>query len=258
MPTIGRSGWTRQQLLVAFALYCRIPFGRMHAKNPEIVRIANAIDRTPSALAMKLVNIASLDPEITGTGRSGLKNASTNDRAMWDEMQDNWDRFAVESDLATRGFEAIAEPLGGEVPGDDSGFPVGEDRAVHTTVRIGQDFFRAAVLSAYSGQCCITGLSMPKLLVASHIVPWRIDRLNRVNPRNGLLLSALHDKAFDIGLITIEDNMTVRVSRKHPVRNNRFFSDSIELYDGQPIRRPEKFRPDKEFLAYHREHVFLE
>ena len=239
-------------------MYCRIPFGRMHAKNPEIVRIANAIDRTPSALAMKLVNIASLDPEITGTGRGGLKNASTNDRAMWDEMQDNWDRFAVESDLATRGFEAIAEPLDGEVPGDDSGFPVGEDRAVHTTVRIGQDFFRAAVLSAYSGQCCITGLSMPKLLVASHIVPWRIDRLNRVNPRNGLLLSALHDKAFDIGLITIEDNMTVRVSRKHPVRNNRFFSDSIELYDGQPIRRPEKFRPDKEFLAYHREHVFLE
>ena len=93
MPTIGRSGWTRQQLLVAFALYCRIPFGRMHAKNPEIVRIANAIDRTPSALAMKLVNIASLDPEITGTGRSGLKNASTNDRAMWDEMQDNWGPF---------------------------------------------------------------------------------------------------------------------------------------------------------------------
>ena len=258
MPSISRSGWTRQQLLVAFALYSRMPFGRLHAKNPEIVRIANAIDRTPSALAMKLVNIASLDPEITGTGRSGLKNASTNDRAMWDEMQDNWDRFAVASDRATRDFEAIAEPLGGEVPVDDSGFPVGEDRVMHTTARIGQDFFRAAVLSAYSGQCCISGLSMPKLLVASHIVPWRIDSFNRANPRNGLLLSALHDKAFDIGLITIEENMTVRVSRKHAVRNDRFFSHSIELYDGQPIRRPEKFRPDKEFLAYHREHVFLE
>ena len=77
-----------------------------------------------------------------------------------------------------------------------------------------------------------------------------------MNPRNGLLLSALHDKAFDIGLITIEDNMTVRVSRKHPVRNDRFFSDSIELYDGQPIRQPEKFRPDKEFLAYHRSMSF--
>ena len=87
---------------------------------------------------MKLVNIASLDPEITETGRSGLRNASTNDRAMWGEMQDNWDRFAVESNRATGGFEAIAKPLGAEVPGDDSGFPMGEDRAVHTTVRIGQ------------------------------------------------------------------------------------------------------------------------
>ena len=222
------------------------------------MRIASAIGRTPSALAMKLVNIASLDPEITDTGRSGLKNASANDRAMWDEMQENWDGFAVKSDRAIRDIGAVAEQLGGEVPGENSDFPVGKDRAVQTTVRIGQDFFRAAVLSAYSGQCCISGLSVPKLLVASHIVPWKIDRLNRANPRNGLLLSALHDRAFDTGLITIDDDMTIRVSRKHPVRNDRFFSESIELYDGQPIRRPEKFRPDKDFLAYHREHVFQE
>ena len=144
-------------------------------------------------------------------------------------------------------------------PGDDQRFSLWvKTNAVHTTARIGQAFFRAAVLSTYSAQCCITWWSMPKLVVASHIVPWRIDRLGSVNPRNGLLLSALHDKAFDIGLITIEDDMTVWVSRKHSVRNDRFFSDSIELYDGQPIRQPEKFRPDKELLAYHREHVFLD
>ena len=256
MPTISRTGWTRQELLVAFALYCRMPFGRLHARNPEIVRIANAINRTPSALAMKLVNIASLDPEITVTGRSGLKNASANDRAMWGEMQEDWDSFAVKSDQAMRDLRAVSEQHGGEVLGEHSDFPVGKDRAVQTTVRIGQNFFRAAVLSAYSAQCCISGLSVTKLLVASHIVPWRVDRLNRVNPRNGLLLSALHDRAFDIGLITIDDNMTVRVSRKRSVQNDRFFSESIELYDGQPIHKPEKFRPAKEFLAYHREHVF--
>ena len=79
--------------------------------------------------------------------------------------------------------------------------------------------------------------------MASHIVPWRVDKRNRVNPRNGLLLSALHDKAFDIGLITIDDDMTVRVSRKHLVLNDRFFSTSIEDYDGHPIRPPEKFGP---------------
>ncbi len=258
MSTSSGSGWTRQQLLVAFAVYCRVSFGRLHARNPEIMRTANAIGRTPSALAMKLVNIASLDPEITATGRSGLKNASANDRVMWDEMQNNWERFAVESDQAMRDCEIATEPFDGAIRADNIDDHVGEDRAVQTTVRIGQAFFRTAVLSAYEDQCCITGLSMPKLLVASHIVPWHEDRLNRVNPRNGLLLSAIHDKAFDIGLITIDSSMTVRVSRKHPVQNDRFFSTAIELYDGQPIRPPKKFRPDREFLAYHREHVFLD
>ena len=237
-------------------MYCRIPFSRLHARNPEIIRIANAIGRTPSALAMKLVNIASLDPEITGTGRTGLKNASASDRAMWDEMQNDWELFAVESDRAMWEVEAPTESLDGTIQVDNIDGRTGQDRAVQTTARVGQDFFRAAVLSAYNEQCCITGLSESKLLVASHIVPWRVDKRNRVNPRNGLLLSALHDKAFDIGLITIDDDMTVRVSRKHPVLNDRFFSTSIEDYDGHPIRPPEKFGPDGEFLAYHREHVF--
>ena len=258
MPTSARSRWTRQQLLAAFALYCRIPFSRLHARNPEILRIANAIGRTPSALAMKLVNIASLDPEIIGTGRTGLKNASASDRAMWDEMQNGWEEFAVESDRAIREIVVPTKQLGGVIQGDNIDGRTGQDRAVQTTARVGQDFFRAAVLSAYDGQCCITGLSVPRLLVASHIIPWRVDKRNRVNPRNGLLLSALHDKAFDIGLITIDDDMTVRVSRKHAVRNDMFFSSSIEEYHGQPIHLPTKFRPAGEFLSYHREHVFQE
>ena len=51
---VSRRVWTRQELLVAFALYCRLPFGRLHSRNPEIVQFAEAIGRTPSALAMKL------------------------------------------------------------------------------------------------------------------------------------------------------------------------------------------------------------
>ena len=78
-----RIGWTRQQLLVAFNLYCRMPFGKMHSRNPEIVKYAELMGRTPSALAMKLTNIASLDPAITSTGRRGLEGASAADKAMW-------------------------------------------------------------------------------------------------------------------------------------------------------------------------------
>ncbi len=204
---------------------------------------------------MKLGNIASLDPAITSTGRAGLRGTSANDRAMWDEMHSDWERFAVESGRAMREAGAIAETRDRTDHDQDNGY-VGRDREVWTTARIGQSFFRAAVLSAYNERCCITGLSIPALLVASHIVPWSHDDSNRVNPRNGLLLSALHDKAFDNGLLTIDDDMTVRVSSEHTASDDEFFSMSVEAYNGRQIHLPEKFRPDQEFLAYHRERIF--
>ena len=252
---VARLSWTRQELLVAFALYCRLPFGRLHHRNPEIIRFSEAIGRSPSALAMKLTNIASLDPAITSTGRAGLRAASANDRAMWNEMLSDWERFAIESQQAMSEVEARKGPQR-EITQEDISSRVGEDRITQTTTRVGQNFFRTAVLSAYNGQCCITGLSLPTLLVASHIVPWTHDTSNRVNPRNGLLLSALHDKAFDSGFITIRDDMTVQVSRKHNVNSDQFFSETIEHYDGKPISLPEKFTPESTFLSYHREHIF--
>lgn len=97
---------------------------------------------------------------------------------------------------------------------------------------------------------------MPQLLVASHIVPWRIDAANRLNPRNGLCLSMLHDKAFDAGLITNAEDMTVCVSRKYGGNDDPFYGTVLRNYDGQLIEIPEKFIPIAEFLAYHREVVF--
>ena len=204
---------------------------------------------------MKLANIASLDPAITSTGRTGLKQASSNDRAMWEEMHDDWERFAVESQ---RAIEAVQVGPVTEVPAGKckSECPLGEDREVRSTTRIGQDFFRATVVSAYDERCCITGLSVTSLLVAGHIVPWSHDRLNRVNPRNGLLLTALHEKAFDRGIFTLNDDLTIRISQNYTGINDSYFLESIERYDGQVIRLPQKFRPDRELLAYHRAHIF--
>ena len=98
--------WTRQQMLVALYLYCQIPFGKMHSRNPEIIKYAELISRTPSALAMKLTNIASLDPAITSSGRRGLRNISLTDKAMWDEMQADWEGFAVEARQAATSLGA--------------------------------------------------------------------------------------------------------------------------------------------------------
>ena len=253
MPS--RLPWTRQQLLVAFGLYCRLHFGRFHRENPDIVRFADAIGRSPSSLSMKLSNIASLDPAITSTGRAGLKNASAADREMWAEMESDSANFALECQTALMEAEGQAVPMSDAL--EDGGIDrVGEDKIVQATERIGQSFFRSTVLSAYNGRCCITGLSVPTLLVASHIVPWRLEKLHRLNPRNGLALSALHDRAFDAGLITINEDMTVRVSTNHPSRSDDFFATAIEYYSGKPIHLPKKFGVGEEFLVFHREHIF--
>lgn len=247
--------------MVAFDLYCRLPFGRLHSKNPEIIEYANLMGRTPSALAMKLTNIASLDPAITATGRTGLTGASLADKSMWIEMQSNWGEFALESHRAVMhllksGDSATARHRENDVPLHEMDDYTGVSETRQTQVRIGQSFFRKAVLSSYGYECCITGLSVPRLLVASHIVPWKTNVENRLNPKNGLCLSALHDKAFDNGIITISDDFTVRVSRKMKTDNDEFYNSALLRYDGEPISLPKKFRPDSGFLAFHRENVF--
>lgn len=258
----GRLGWSREQLLIAFKLYCEIPFGKMHYRNPEVVKYAELIGRTPSALAMKLTNIASLDPAITSTGRRGLSAASASDRAMWEEMQSDWESFIIEIQKAENQLCRIDKSIETDI---NESFLIdkvidysGKNKVVQTTIRVGQSFFRRSVLSAYNSRCCITGLSIPELLVASHIVPWSVDTKNRMNPKNGLCLSMLHDKAFDLGVITISEDMSVIISKKYVATRNDFFRQTLLAYDDMPIRLPEKFRPDPNFLSFHRLNIFKE
>lgn len=243
--------WTREQSLVAFSLYWRLPFGRFHSKNPEIIKYAALIRRTPSALAMKLSNIASVDPAFLETGRSGLKAASNLDRALWQEMQQDWPAFVISMAQAEAGFNN-AQLDSTNNPKE----PMVTSKLSEVQLRVGQGFFRNAVLSAYDFRCCISGLSNPRLLVASHIVPWRSDEHNRLNPRNGLALSVLHDKAFDLGLITISEDYRVIVSTKYKPTADPFFDETILRFDGKPILLPEKFLPAPEFLTFHREQIF--
>ncbi len=250
-----RNVWNRPQLLVAFSLYCQIPFGKLHYRNPEIIKYAKLIERTPSALAMKLSNIASLDPVITSSGRRGLEGASLADKSMWEEMQNNWGDFIEESEKEIQRITESGKTIPLEDEPEITDFR-GTNKTIQTEARVGQSFFRKAVLSAYNNKCCISGLTIPKLLVASHIVPWRVDESNRLNPKNGLLLSMLHDKAFDLGLITVNEDMTIRVSRKEPTSKDSFYETSIKSFEGKKITLPEKFRPHSEFLAYHRRYIF--
>jgi len=208
--------------------------------------------------SVSLSNFASLDPAITGTGRKGLEGASNLDREVWAEFHADWEKLAVECEMLRRNLDyaAPSEDEADEllVPEDYSG----ETRRVVTEQRIKQNFFRRAVLSSYRGRCCMSGLSEARLLVASHIVPWSKDKANRLNPSNGLCLSAIHDRAFDKGLITLTDDFKIVVSEELRRRKEAFVIEVLLPLNGRSIEPPDRFAPQAEFIAWHRNELFLD
>src|SRR5579859_2385198 len=90
--------WSRSELVVVCNLYFTLPFGQMHARNPVIIALAKALGRTPSSIAMKLVNLASLDPTHRSRGIRGLTGTSRADREVWKEFATNLSRLAIESE----------------------------------------------------------------------------------------------------------------------------------------------------------------
>lgn len=254
--TSGR--WTKEQIKLAFHLYCQLPYGRIYGSNKEIVALAKIIGRTPDAVAMKMLNLASLDPAITSTGRVGLGNASTLDREVWDEFHADWERLALECQALRNNLEQnFPEEDADEIEIIPEDF-TGETRQVLTEQRIKQHFFRRTVLSSYRGRCCMSGLSESRLLVASHIVPWSKDKANRLNPSNGLCLSAIHDKAFDKGLIALTDDFRVVISEELKCRDEVFIKDIFLPLNGKQIELPERFTPSVEFISHHRHSLFVD
>lgn len=249
-------GWTRDELIVAMNLYCKLPFGQLHYRNPVIIALAEKLGRTPSAVAMKLCNLASLDPVQQARGISGLSGASAADREVWAEFHKDWDRLAFESEQRRAALDGKPVETEAQIPEEE--LPrEGLERERFVRQRVNQGFFRAAVLAAYGSRCCVTGLAVPDLLIASHIVPWAKDKANRVNPKNGLCLNALHDTAFDRGLITVTATMKLEVSRSLKSAPMEMATKRLLLdYDSVEIRLPERFLPDAELLAWHRANVF--
>ncbi len=251
---MARLNWTRDQLLVAFNLYFRIPFGRMHGKNPEIIQLANYIGRTPDALAMKLCNLASLDPEEQARKIKGLKGASQLDREIWAEFHSNWEQLAFESEIAIRHFSTATPEELERIPVK----PLGATEAIRKTrVRLVQRFFRQAVLSSYGSRCAVCLIPERRLLIASHIIPWRDNEERRADPSNGLSLCSLHDRAFDQGLISVDDSLRLLVSyrlkTKDAVSVQRAAFHDLE---GQTLCQPLRFDPDPAALEYHRSKIF--
>lgn len=247
----GQIRWTRNELILAINLYCQLPFGKLHKGNPEIIRLAKLIGRTPSSVSFKLVNFASFDPSLSARGIKGASNASKLDKTIWDEFYDHLSEFAYESELLWAQKEKVS--IETRIGLENSDIPLaGKMKEKWVKTRVNQHFFRKMVLSSYNQACCITGISQSELLVAGHIMPWALDEKNRMNPRNGLAMNALHDRAFEAGLITITPEYNIKISPQLTKKNtNEFIEKSFLALDNKKIRLPHRFLPDPEFLSYH-------
>lgn len=246
------NNWTREETIVAFNVYCKIPFKNSSKSHPTVIKYANIIGRSPSALNMKIGNFGRLDPELKAKGITGLVHGSKLEEDVWNEFNGNWEKLAFESEELIANFQnKKIEEI------DIEDFPKGKERETTIKARVNQSFFRSTILSSYNIKCCITGLSIPELLVASHIKPWSEDKENRTNPHNGLCLNSIHDKAFDEGFITVTPDYKVMVSKYFDdYKEEKSVNDFFLKFDNQNIIKPERFLPSKEFLDYHYNDVF--
>lgn len=251
------SKWTLDETIIAFYIYCKIPFSKTVKTNPTIINYANLLGRTPSALAMKLGNLGRLDPDLKKRGISGLEHGSKTEEIVWQKFIDNPEEIVVRAEKLINDLEKI-DTESKYLSKDESAVYIGEEKERVVKTRIGQDFFRSSVLTAYNHQCAITGLPIDSLLIASHIKPWAADKNNRLNPHNGICLNAIHDRAFDQGLMTIDKNYKIVISSKiKEFYDESFVSNVFQVFEGQTIALPKKFKPSLEALEYHQDMIFL-
>lgn len=255
---MSKNLWSRQELILAFNLYLKIEFGKTHKGNPQVIELANLLGRTPSSIGMRLGNFASCDPILQARGIGGLKGGMNQVKPIWDEFFHNQEElvFLSEKILAEKQKTTI-ESKYKEVLADISHLK-GENVIREVKTRVNQSVFRQMVLSNYETKCAITGIDIPQLLFASHIIPWSQNEKERLNPENGICFSSLYDKAFDKGLIGISTNHEVILSSELKKKKDApYFSKHFSIIENQKISIPPLgYLPRKEFLEFHLDTIF--
>lgn len=253
-----REKWSREETILAFDLYCKTSFSKISKTNKDIIALAELLGRTPSSVGLKMANLAHYDPELIARNVKGMSNTSKLDKEIVEEFNGDWEKLSYQAQILRAKYaHTDIQTLNPEAFED--AMPDGMDVQKEMKIRLGQYFFRLSVLNAYGNSCCITGIQCPGLLIASHIKPWSVSdsKTERTNPRNGLCLNSLHDKAFDKGLITIDKNYRVIFSpHLTDVYMDESTHDWFYKYEKKEIQLPDKFLPGKDFIEYHNDMVF--
>lgn len=252
-----RRNWTQDELIVVFNLYLNLPFGKMYSRTPEVIEMANLIGRTPSAIAMRLVNFASVDPFHQNRGVKGLEGGKKQCKPIFEKYINNKENLMFESEKILARFEGreIEKKYKDDLFDITQYEGATKERVIKT--RVNQNLFRRIILSSYNSKCAISEIDIPTLLVASHIKPWAVDEANRLNPSNGICLNNLYDKVFEKGLIGIDCNYTIIFSEQLKSEHKKeYFKKYFKPIEEKKIALPSRFIPETSFLEYHLEHYF--
>ena len=250
--------WTREEMILVFNLYFKLPYGKLDHRTPEVKALASIMGRTDNTVAMRLNNFASCDPKLIARGIKALGDQKKRCQPYWDEFYENQEKLVFESEQILAAYqETTIETKYKEKLTDIPENLKGQDRIREVKSRVNQQFFRKMVLANYNGKCALTGIDIGELLIASHIIPWSENKEERLNPENGLCLSSLYDKAFDKGYISIDNHYRVILADKiKQYHNEPFFGKHFASVEGMVIHLPEYHKPNKEFLEWHRDMVF--
>ena len=256
--------WSEDETILALQLYYLIEGGKVDNRSRAINDLAVFLGRTPGSVEMKIGNLQFCDHKNT----KGLRNCGRMDEQVFNRYLLKPD----ELDYATKRIISRNPERDYLIPSIVSANPyihdvdlfkenisesyVGSEERRIVKQRKDQDCFRNRLLANYDKQCCLSHVSTTQLLLASHIVPWSKDENKRLDPRNGLLLNAYLDRAFDKGIITVNyKDFTVQISEK--LKDEKALA-YFNMFKGNKISLPknESVWPDKENLQYHNDVVF--
>ena len=242
-----RVAWSREDIIIAYALYCITPLNQIRLSNKLIQQVAEKFAHSTSSLVMRMQNFAAVDPN---SKVKGATHVAKLDRAIFDEFKHDWGALSIQAENLTGLALFDANPLNGAKPLSTLTDKNRVSRERH--------FFRASVFASYENTCCISGMSIPAMLVASHIKPFRSCRTasERTDPENGLLLNTFYDKAFDQGLITVLPDYTIRCSTQVKAQRDEFTHRWLISLEGERIALPERFFPNRDCLSYHNDVIF--
>lgn len=247
--------WSKEELTLALELYLETPFAKISANDPRAIELGKAIGRSSNAVAIKLANFARLDPDLKARNLSGMQNGSKLDIEVWNDFYLKWEKLYTVTKNIKRNIIIQNKAL---IDLELLGPLQKTEKMSARPVRTKQRLFRNMVLASYDCRCCLSGFENPKLLIASHIVPWAEEKLHRLNPQNGLCLSPLFDRAFDVGLMTVLPmDFTVKISEHLLKGGSAQEAKFFKQYQGKPMTLPDRLPPKPEFLEYHNKNVFL-